>query len=287
MPAYVEEVFRYFQKICRGREKRISTISQISDSRPAVTCRQDVVNCSNTATMPTPMLHKLDLDQLDEDPKDTFHPYNRLPLELRLKILTHYLEDEFQRTYRFSLRYLLRSGTRPAILRSVESSDRVYLQPVKGFKDDDLDSVASYLEPLRQSTLLRIIASRTCVEALQVVEAFPDTLEFRVLPRQWGDIRGSWSRLPLSSKGYPACTLRFNGTKNIMIFDDSFDDQAFVAEISGKSNVPVEGFLGIRNMGLAIGSLREWSPTEFMASRETGKWQCGTGTSYTGTSRQK
>lgn len=288
MPAHVEELLRYFKKICRIRKTRVPTTGQISDSRPTVTCRQDVVSCSKRATRATPTLHKLDLDQSDEDQKDTFYPYTRLPFELRLKIWAHYLEDESHQIYRFSLRYLLRSGTRPAILRSVESSDRVYLQPVKDSEDDDLDGVACYLEPLWQSTLLRRIASRTCVEARHVVlESFPDTLEFRVLPRQWGDIRGSWSRLPLSVTGYPARTLRFNGTKDIMIFNASFDDQAFVAEIARKSNIPVEGFQNIRNMGLAVGSLREWSPTEFMASRETGKWQCEIGTSCTGTSCHK
>ncbi|PVH75624.1 hypothetical protein DL98DRAFT_593019 [Cadophora sp. DSE1049] len=266
-------MFHLFKKLVHWKEKKTAAPLRKLEPQQTVEDLDDAVDTSGTISIPTAQMR--DKQGPVEDLYDTFHPYTRLAPELRLKIWRYYLEEETPQMYRFTLRYPLRQGMRGSRLWDVHPDDRVYIQPVKGFEEDEAKPMKCFMEPLKISTMMRRIASKTCVEARQIVlEMFPDTLKFRLLPQHWGDIRPVDRQWISHIERYPEHILRFTASEDIIIFNASLDDQAFIAEIARKSRCSVEPFLGIRNVGMAVESLKSWhtlsSPNQLPV-----EWICG------------
>lgn len=193
-----------------------------------------------------------------------FRSFFRLPSELRLKIWAHFLEDATPHMYRFELRYPKRRSDEfwrrwPL---AFHSSDQVILQPTTKFQNGtkDLDLPAKLgLWFLKQSTNTRRIASATCAQSRQVVlELFPDTLKFRILPKTWGRFDSMHLRGSDDLTEFPEHILRFSGLKDIFIFNATCSDQeAAIRMAQGKIDdsgelVLPEAFLRIRRVGIAV-----------------------------------
>jgi hypothetical protein len=214
---------------------------------------------------------------LDEDSHEVFQPFPRLPSELRLKIWKYYLYETPQ-LYRFNLRYPYRRCVGDAQARYVEAGDHLLLEPVQCIQDNDQtrDPPEEYfLKPLRDMVNTRRIASMTCLESRQVVlELLPDTLSFRILPERW-----PWRRAPRRGSdrpdgtGFPAYTLRFDGTKDIFIFNAWWEDLNAVLQVAKfKGSLP-DDFLKMRHIGIAVNYLRS-SLSHVHGMLRYGTWQC-------------
>lgn len=120
--------------------------------------------------------------------EDVFQPFPRLPPEIRNKIWSFYLADATRQMYRFSLRYPIRSQVKLPKNCSLPG-DELFLEPTftRNKRYAGTSAGLDFLQPLKESTNTRRIASATCVQSRQVVlELFPDTLPFRHFPSKWG-----------------------------------------------------------------------------------------------------
>lgn len=88
---------------------------------------------------------------------DVFHPFPRLPSELRLKIWTHYLDDATPQMYRFTLHYPRRLARWDAALNFLEAGDQLFLQPIKCISEDSGPAEKCSLQPLRESTTTAVL----------------------------------------------------------------------------------------------------------------------------------
>jgi hypothetical protein len=181
-----------------------------------------------------------------------FYPFPRLPQELRHKIWTLYLSDATPQMYSFELRYPCRL-THDPWCNNLRPSDQVFLQPLPCVIPDN----KYFLQPLRASSTTRHIASATCVESRQVVlETCPDTLRFRHFPGGWMHSKYKSPADRPDGTGYPEYTLRFNATKDIIVFHAGWEDQAAAVKVSELRGLPPDDFLKIRHVGIAVGSFR-------------------------------
>jgi hypothetical protein len=189
-------------------------------------------------------------------PHAIFHPFARLPPELRYKIWIHYLEDATPQMYMFTLRFPERTNMRTGD-NFVRADDRLFLQPWEcssgpvGMEKDFLG--------LKNRMLSRHIASATCTESRQAfLELFPDTLKFRHLPREWGWIEWAYTGPgKLTGSPYPEHTLRFNGAKDIFIFHTDWVAQSSVVRLAALRGSPFQDFLNIRHVGIPIDKFRK------------------------------
>lgn len=206
---------------------------------------------------------------------DVFHPFPRLPPEIRNKIWSFYLADVTPQRYRFSLRYPVhevhrsKSWTFPG--------DELFLVPTFTYNKnyDGPAAPLDFLKPLKESTNTRRIASATCVQSRQVVlELLPDTLSFRNIPIR----RGWWVHMA----EFPEYTLRFNGAKDIFVFHADWEDQEAAIHISGFRGSPPDSFSRIRHVGIAVDRFTNEHlpqiriPSHFLPTYGTGHCPCTT-----------
>jgi hypothetical protein len=178
--------------------------------------------------------------------EDVFQPFPRLPLEIRNKIWSFYLADATRQMYRFSLRYPIRSQVKLPKNCSLPG-DELFLEPTftRNKRYAGTSAGLDFLQPLKESTNTRRIASATCVQSRQVVlELFPDTLPFRHFPSKWG----WWMHVA----EFPEYILRFNGAKDIFVFNADWEDQAAAIQISSFRGSPPDSFSRIRHVGIAV-----------------------------------
>lgn len=225
---------------------------------------------------------------------NAFQPFARLPFELRLKIWKHYLDDQTPQLYRFSLRYPYRQCYNDTHVRRMGAGDPVILEPIQCISDDNQNQSRPqefYTRPFREITNIRNIASLTCLESRQaVLEMFPDTLNFRILTERWtvnqarprdkepiSEREAEW-RAPylayrardratnrrytyqiddgVDGPGLPVFPLRFNGHKDIFIFNARWEDLDATLQVSKLQGFPPNEFLKMRHVGIAVNDLR-------------------------------
>jgi hypothetical protein len=207
-------------------------------------------------------------------PHAIFHPFARLPLELRYKIWIHYLEDQTPLMYNFTLRYPQRINKRTGD-NFVYAGDRLFLQPRECTSGSN--RTTQDFSQLRKATATRHIASAVCTEARQVVlELFPDKLRFRNLPREWGWIEmAHMGPGKLNGSPFLEYILRFNGARDIIIFDADWADQESAIKIAALGGSVHDSFLQMRHVGIAIDKLRH--TTDGMMPFKYGTRACRTG----------
>jgi hypothetical protein len=83
---------------------------------------------------------------------------------------------------------------------------------------------------------------------------FPDTLNFRHFPREWGWVEGlpPWYEPLIDGVGFPEYVLRFNGAKDIIVFHASRYDQDNAVKIAKLSGSLPTCFSKIRYVGIAV-----------------------------------
>jgi hypothetical protein len=189
---------------------------------------------------------------ISENRYDIFHPFSRLPPELRCKIWTLYLVDTAPQIYRFELHYDYRVlyGRSRRLRKGVQ----LFLQPC-GCNPGCRDKEIFFEQPRKASTAARRIASATCVESRQVVlERYPDTLRFRQNLGWW-----LWRDPPSpdwnDEKGMPEYVLHLNYAKDIIILHATWEDQEAAIKIANFKGSPPADFLKIRHLGISLGSL--------------------------------
>lgn len=193
---------------------------------------------------------------LNENLHEIFQPsaMARLPFELRVKIWKYYL-DETPQLYRFNLRYPYRGSVCDSSIRDVQAGDHLILQPVQCILNNDQtrDSPEKcFLQPLRDVMKTRRTASMTCLESRQVVlDMYPDTLTFRILSGRWPS-----GTDPLDGTGFVKCTLRFDGSKDIFIFNSCWQDLDATLQIAKLKGSGPADFLTMRHVGIALNDLR-------------------------------
>ena len=183
----------------------------------------------------------------------TFHSFLALPAELRREIWLQYLNEAevTPRVYRLSVRYpeeSLRSDHPDAsdILRRnyyPQNSDRVTLVLCALLPDED-----NHGQQFMDSTFASRTASSICRESRQIlVELLPDTLEFKSL-RRWNGVE------PEGASQSPQFTFRFNGQKDIFIFEAGWEDQQAVERIVKLQGQSPRSFLPMQNVGISYGA---------------------------------
>ncbi|KAK8113401.1 HET-domain-containing protein [Apiospora sp. TS-2023a] len=174
---------------------------------------------------------------------ESFHPYPRLPTELRQAIWQHYLDGEQRQpqVYVFEFRYPKRNlvATDPGLdppdpdaihfHYQAQPEDRVVLQPFAYYPGEG-GGLAGDLALLQASTAPWRAAAATCVESRQAV-------------------------------GFPSYALRFNAAEDVILFHANWTDLEAVIRMgqlsSGRAH---ESFAGIRNVGLGTRVLLQgWS----------------------------
>ena len=115
------------------------------------------------------------------------------------------------------------------------------------------------MQPLRESTTTRRIASMTCVESRQLVlEMYPDTLTFRLFPPRWGLMADGpikdWDSP--DGSGFPEHVLRFNGAQDVFVFYANWEDQESAIEIAKLRGCPPDDFLKIRHVSIAVDEIK-------------------------------
>src|SRR3954447_8476199 len=90
---------------------------------------------------------------------------------------------------------------------------------------------------------------------------YPEVLEFRRLPEAWMRNRFHYNKYENSNDKpdaaeYPRYLLRFNSSKDIIVFHAEWEDQEAAVQIAELIGSLPEAFLSIRHVGLAAGSLR-------------------------------
>lgn len=187
-----------------------------------------------------------------------FHPFPALPYELRTKIWMEHLKEATPLVYRFSMRYSRRSCVKSGLVwhseiyhYAAKPEDRVILKPTAY---DDIRS-----DFLRQNLILSTSASRaalaTCIESRQIaLKILPDSLPFRNLPRFW-TANGCHKDDPADGTAYPEYILRFNGARDIIIFDAGWEDQEAVVEISKLQGRVPDGCSRMQHVGISVGAL--------------------------------
>ncbi|KAF4633977.1 hypothetical protein G7Y89_g4129 [Cudoniella acicularis] len=190
---------------------------------------------------------------VSEKSHDVFYPFPRLPSELRHQIWRHYLADATPQMYRFKLRCPDRALYDPWG-NNLIPGDKIFLEPPGCFPGQE---GTDFLQPLRVSTATRHIASVTCVESRQaVLELFPDTLRFRQLPFGWTGDEAPGGIDSADAAGLPEYVLRFNGVKDIIVFQVAWEDQQAAIGISKLKGSPPDEFLNIRHVGIGAGELQ-------------------------------
>lgn len=206
---------------------------------------------------PTPCLIAYDSEHLTSFSHGAFYLFPKLPPELQLKIWSHYLEDATPQMYRFTLRYPRRPSHQKYEVEMIQPIDQLFLQPYNSTNDysvqGEAQSERACLQSIRKSTNTRYIASMTCVQSRQVVlEMFPDTLTFRIFPKVWGYIGYETWRKWDNPDGtpFPDHVLRFNGARDIIVFNASWTCQAYAVQISRLKGSPHDFFRNIQHVGL-------------------------------------
>ncbi|KAK8111671.1 uncharacterized protein PG998_008128 [Apiospora kogelbergensis] len=157
-----------------------------------------------------------------------FHPYSRLPLELRREIWLHFLEEERKTShvYTFHFRYPKRNlvattesrrqPPRPEDFHDhyqARPGDRAILQPFLWRKDTETGGLTPHLLPLKTATAAWRTAAATCAESREMVlDVLPDVLTFQVLPYSWAckelpEDRSDGSNFPPPAPPDDACRL--------------------------------------------------------------------------------
>lgn len=197
----------------------------------------------------------------DLDP--VFHPFLKLPYELRAKIWMDHLKEATPLVYRLKIQYSLRSRVRSDVIYGhniyhnihhyiAKPKDTVILKPIAfdGYGKEQLPN-------LIRSTSASRTALATCTESRQIaLKILPDSLPFRKLPRFWTQFDDTKDD-PADGTAYPEYILRFNGAKDIIIFHASWENQEAVVEISKFQGYPPEGFSRMQHIGLTVGALDE------------------------------
>ncbi|KAH6696699.1 hypothetical protein BKA61DRAFT_247950 [Leptodontidium sp. MPI-SDFR-AT-0119] len=179
--------------------------------------------------------------------------------------------------YRFTLHYPRRLARWDAALNFLEAGDQLFLQPIKCISEDSGPAEKCSLQPLRESTTTRRIASMTCIQSRQVVlEMYPDTLTFRLFPRHWGLMVDGpvkdWDSP--DGAGFPEHVLRFNGAKDIFIFNANWEDQDSAIKIATLRGCPPDDFLKIRHVGIAVDEIKSRHVPRQLGLPRYGTWQC-------------
>ncbi|KAH6678615.1 hypothetical protein B0J14DRAFT_326859 [Halenospora varia] len=220
-----------------------------------------------------------------ESPKSfshgAFYLFSRLPCELQLKIWSHYLEDATRQMYRFTLRYPIRLQHHIYEIEKIQPVDQLFLQPYNYANDNSAQAQAqserACLQPIEISISTRRIASMTCVQSRKVVlEMFPDTLTFRIFPKDWGLIgNGNWRKWDSpDGSPFPEYVLRFNGAQDIIVFNASWTAQAYAVQISRLRGSPHDCFRSIQHVGLDTDELGVCSGQRKLGLPLYGTWYC-------------
>ncbi|KUJ23954.1 HET-domain-containing protein [Mollisia scopiformis] len=193
----------------------------------------------------------------------TFHPFARLPPELRHKIWLEYLTSSgaAPQIFRFKLRWPPRAAYR--LKRTdLRAGDQIFLQPSPFGREPNQS-----LQALRLPIAARQIASATCMESRQaVIDLYPDTLKFRYLPVGWmsdNSMKGVYLGSP-DGAGCPEHILRFNGAKDIVILDAAWEDQEAAIEIAESRGSPPDEFLKMCHVGIRVNDFKfrhNWLPS--------------------------
>lgn len=117
----------------------------------------------------------------------------------------------------------------------------------------------------------------TCIQSRQVVlEMYPDTLTFRLFPRHWGLMVDGpvkdWDSP--DGAGFPEHVLRFNGAKDIFIFNANWEDQDSAIKIAKLRGCPPDDFLKIRHVGIAVDEIKSRHVPRQLGLPRYGTWQC-------------
>jgi hypothetical protein len=210
-----------------------------------------------------------------QNPHAIFQPFSRLPRELRRKIWSHYLEDSIPLMYNFTLRYPQRFR-RWNGKNSIRKGDKLFLQPTECIKGPAGARIRADFLNLREAMKTRHIASAICVESRQVVvELFPHTLKFRNLSMGWGKEMAHKGLGKLNGSPFLEHILRFNGARDIIIFDVDWADQESAIKIAALGGSVHDSFLKMRHVGIAIDKLR--NTTDGVLPFKYGTRACRTG----------
>lgn len=172
---------------------------------------------------------------------------------LRDKIWMLYLTDldSTPQMYRFTLLYPQRYISSHPKRIDLRDGDQVFLQSPLSFRRGRDISQA-----FKSVTTTRRIASATCVESRQaVLETYPDTLKFHnYFPSHWmfDESQKGVKVGTVYGAGYPEYTLRYNGSKDIIILHASWEEQQAAVEIAKLNGSPPEDFLKIRHLGIGV-----------------------------------
>ncbi|KAK8012947.1 HET-domain-containing protein [Apiospora marii] len=206
---------------------------------------------------------------------EAFHPYPRLPTELRQAIWQHYLDGERRQpqVYAFEFRYSRSNlvatypGLNPPdpdaihLHYQAQPEDRIVLQPFSYYPGEG-GSLAGDLALLQASTAPWRVAAATCAESRQeVLRLLPDVITFQALPATWGDKHPADDQADEPSNSFPSYALRFNGDDDVILFHANWTDlEAVVRMARMPGGRPHESFARIPNVALGTrGLLQGWS----------------------------
>lgn len=213
------------------------------------------------------LLPPLSMANIPQTPNEISHkvlqPFNGLPYELRLKIWKFYL-DETPQLYRFELSYPTGGGYFPHPRTIARPDDYLFIEPVLCMQSNAQTPESAderFLQPFRDMVKRRRTASMTCRDSRQtVLDTLPDTLNFR--------LHSGWKP---AKREY---TLRFNGARDIFIFDTCWEDLDMAAQIIKLRGFPPDGFTKMQHVGLAVNHLRSCC-VRYRHGRPTyGTWKC-------------
>lgn len=187
---------------------------------------------------------------------------------LRDKIWILYITDSdpTPNIYRFKLRYPRRYISNHPRRIDLRAGDQIFFEPPYYYRNH---ASADPLQPFDANTRTRRIASSICVESRQnVLDLYPDTLKFRLLPSRWmfdESRKGVYVGTP-DGAGCPECTLRYNASKDIILLHAGWEDQQAAIEIAKFNGSPNASFFQIRHVAIGVDDfhvkcswpLRDW-----------------------------